>query len=197
MTGTDRFAHCLGVIFGAEGGLSNDPNDAGGATNMGITEGTLREAHARGLVGHHDVRLLTRSEAATIYQAFYWAGVRGDELPPPLDLVVFDVAVNSGVEAATKMLQRALNYLTPEAAPIAEDGSRGPLTDARLRHVLQNPMAPRALAAAVQCERAKLYAEITDGVAATPARREQEIRNRTFLRGWIERLRRVWGWGRR
>jgi hypothetical protein len=35
--------------------------------------------------------------------------------------------------------------------------------------------------------RVALYGAITDGVAATEAKRAQEIRNRTFLRGWIRR----------
>ena len=63
---------------------------------------------------------------------------------------------------------------------------------AALQAVLNVPMGARALAAAMEVERMMFYAEITDGEAATPARREQEVRNRTFLRGWIERLRRLW-----
>jgi lysozyme family protein len=61
-------------------------------------------------VSKADVRALTRAEAADIYRAIYWRGVRGDELPVGLDAVMFDHAVNSGPKAAIRTLQGALGF---------------------------------------------------------------------------------------
>ena len=67
-----------------------------------------------------DVRRLTRREAAAIYRRLYCDAVRADEIPPCLDLSVFDLAVNSGPSRAVTMLQAALG--------VAADGIIGPDT---------------------------------------------------------------------
>lgn len=187
----DRFDECLRQVLRFEGGYSDDPNDAGGATNLGITAATLARAHKAGIVAHNDAKRLTREEAAAIYRRFYWDPSQAGKLPCPLDMLVFDAAVNCGVGGAVRILQAGINYLAP-GSNLAVDGAMGPKTWGALQAVLNVPMGARALAAAMEVERMMFYAEITDGEAATPARREQEVRNRTFLRGWIERLRRLW-----
>jgi lysozyme family protein len=60
-----------------------------------------------------------------IYRRLYWDVVRADELPPGLDLAVFDLAVNSGPARAAKMLQAALG--------VEADGIVGPVTLAAAR----------------------------------------------------------------
>ncbi len=115
----DNFAACMAEIFAHEGGYVEHPNDPGGATNMGITIGTLHEW--RGVpVTRDDVRSLTRREAETIYRARYWNPVRGDDLRAGVDLVAFDPAVNSGVRRGVQWLQRAVG--------VAADGKMGPVT---------------------------------------------------------------------
>jgi hypothetical protein len=47
-----------------------------------------------------DVKSLTKEEAADIYRHDYWEKAGCDELPWPLDMVVFDTAVNMGVRRA-------------------------------------------------------------------------------------------------
>jgi len=53
--------------------------------------------------------------------------VRGDELPTPLDYVLFDFAVNAGPGAAIKLLQQAVGS-TP-------DGALGPITLGRVKAI--------------------------------------------------------------
>lgn len=102
-----RFRRCLDHVLRHEGGFVQHPDDPGGATNMGITLATLRDWRGADVTAD-DVRALTRDEAAAIYLARYWNPIRGDELPPGLDLVVFDFAVHSGVRRAAVALQRLL-----------------------------------------------------------------------------------------
>jgi lysozyme family protein len=100
----DRFSLCLPLILAHEGGYVDHPADPGGATNLGITLATL-SAWRGATVTKADVRALTQKEAGAIYRARYWNAVRGDDLPPGLDLAMFDYAVNSGVGRAAKDLQ--------------------------------------------------------------------------------------------
>ena len=104
-----NFDECLALTLSAEGGFSDHVDDPGGATNMGITRATL--AGVRGhAVSKADVRALTRAEAVEIYRKIYWSQIRGDELPPGVDAVVFDHAVNSGAKSAVRALQGALGF---------------------------------------------------------------------------------------
>ena len=98
-----NFARALQHIFKMEGGFSNDPADHGGPTNWGITQATL--AHWRGDPSA-DPRTLTLDETRAIYHANYWNTVRAPELPSGVDLVAFDVSVNSGPGRADRKSTR-------------------------------------------------------------------------------------------
>jgi len=101
-----RFAACLPVILAAEGGFVNDPRDPGGATNRGVTIGTLREWRKRP-VTVDDVRRLTVEEAGAIYRARYWSPLGCDTLPAGVDLMAFDFGVNAGPGRAARYLKAA------------------------------------------------------------------------------------------
>lgn len=107
---TDRFEVCLAEILAHEGGYVDHPRDPGGATNLGITRATLAAWRNVKLarVPKSDVRKLSREEAADIYRARYWDVCRCGEMPPGIDLVVFDAAVNSGPRRSIKWLQASL-----------------------------------------------------------------------------------------
>lgn len=94
------FDRAFEIVVGLEGGYVNDPNDPGGETLYGITRRDHPEAWAAGQP--------TIDQAKAIYQRDYWDEVKGDSLPWPLALYVFDSAVNQGVSPAAKMLQRTL-----------------------------------------------------------------------------------------
>tara|TARA_R110002124_G_scaffold9586_9_gene49248 strand:+ start:8554 stop:9318 length:765 start_codon:yes stop_codon:yes gene_type:complete len=118
-----RFAICLEAVLQHEGGYADHPSDPGGATNMGITRKTLarwRQVSPWWALPKSDVRALQRSEAARIYRAGYWLRVRADQMPPGLDLALFDFAVNSGPDRAIRALQSLLD--------VRVDGAVGPLT---------------------------------------------------------------------
>ena len=100
-----RFDDIMLTIFRWEGGFVDDPQDPGGATNMGITHKTLAQFRGLASVTPQEVKDLTKDEAIAIYRANYWGAIRGDNLPQPLDFVVMDGAVNQGPAGVTKLLQ--------------------------------------------------------------------------------------------
>lgn len=116
---SERFGECLAHVLKHEGGYVDHPADPGGATNMGITIGTLSDWMGRPAT-KEQVRDLPRDIAAAIYHKRYWLPVRGDALGPGLDLAVFDYAVNSGPGRAVRTLQAALG--------VEADGAMGPVT---------------------------------------------------------------------
>lgn len=120
---SSRFNACLAQVLRHEGGYVDHPADPGGATNLGITLATLAAWRGKP-VTKQDVRNLTVAEAGEIYRARYWLPIRGDALPPGVDLAVFDAAVNSGPARAAKWLQSVLG--------VTQDGEIGLQTLAAL-----------------------------------------------------------------
>lgn len=118
-----RFQACLAQVLRHEGGYVDHPVDPGGATNMGITHKTLarwRKVSPWWELPKSAVKTLARGEVAQIYRALYWDVCRARDLPPGVDLAVFDYAVNSGPDRAIRTLQAVLGVVV--------DGRVGPLT---------------------------------------------------------------------
>ncbi len=122
MTAT-TFERAMTLVLQHEGGWSDDPQDPGGATNLGVTIGTL-SLHLGRPATRAEVRALTPATVAPIYRRRFWDAIQGDALPAGLDYALFDFAVNSGPRRAVIGLQRALG--------IADDGRLGPVTLAAL-----------------------------------------------------------------
>ena len=121
-----NFQKCLDMLLVHEGGFVNDSRDNGGMTNLGVTIKVWEE-----WVGHpvseKEMRSLTPLMVAPLYKRKYWDACRADELISGLDYCVFDVAVNSGVGRAVKLLQQSVG-----ATP---DGSFGSITFGLVKQV--------------------------------------------------------------
>lgn len=115
----DNFEESLAHVLKHEGGYVDHPKDPGGATNLGCTKKVWEE-----WVGHEvtkdDIKALTIADVSPLYKERYWDKCRGDDLPRGVDFAVFDLAINSGVGRASKLLQRSVG--------VAADGAIGPAT---------------------------------------------------------------------
>lgn len=119
-------------ILRREGGFVNDPNDRGGATNWGITQGTLASWRDRP-VSVDEVRELSRDEAREIYRKVYYADADIDGEPKELQAQLFDINVNGGLKPIvarltsyfnTSSLQEIVDFLGPKTANIMLAASR-------------------------------------------------------------------------
>lgn len=118
-----NFAPSLAAALVHEGGFVNDPQDPGGATNRGVTQLVYDAWRLGEGLARRSVRLINDYEVGAIFRRQYWNACRCDDLPAGLDYCIFDFAVNSGVNRASRYLQRALGAV--------EDGQIGPATVAR------------------------------------------------------------------
>ena len=127
--GDARFQRMHAFVCRYEGGFVNDPRDNGGATNMGVTQGTLADWRGRP-VTVEDVRTLSRGEADAILRTNYYLRCRCGELPDRVAMVIYNAAVLHGPKRAIQFLQRGFNSLgmTANGKPLEEDGILGPMT---------------------------------------------------------------------
>ena len=152
-------------ILKHEGGFVDHPKDPGGATNRGITIGTLKrlgiDVDGDGDSDISDLRNLRESDAVRVFKLFYADKVQADLLPIGLDYAMTDFAVNSGPSRAAKHLQRILG--------VEQDGDIGPKTIAKV----------------ADCDPAALIASLSDS-------RLRFLRSLdtwpTFGKGWQRRV---------
>ena len=115
----DNWEQSFALVLKHEGGFVNNPKDPGGMTNLGVTK-KVWESYVGHEVDEAEMRSLTPDIVMPLYKKNYWDAVNGDDLPAGVDYAVYDLAVNSGVRRAVKILQKA--------AGVAQDGVIGPAT---------------------------------------------------------------------
>lgn len=154
----ESYQSAMEFVLKWEGGYADHPSDRGGRTFAGISEASHPDAWEDGKV--------TRAEVEAIYRANYWDRIRGDDLPTPLDLALFDYAVHSGPGRAVRELQALLS--------VARDGIVGP----RTLRAISEYAHPDVLAIALVGVRAARLVRLA----------ELRVSQRTFLFGWMRRL---------
>lgn len=107
----DAFERAVAIVLEREGGYVNDPRDPGGETKYGISKRAYPAL---------DIAALTVDDAKAIYRRDYWDACQCGQMPADVALLVFDCAVNQGVDTAKRLLQ--------EAAGVTVDGAIGPKT---------------------------------------------------------------------
>jgi lysozyme family protein len=169
-------------IVAREGGYVNDPDDPGGATNHGVTIGTLRrlgiDVNRDTRIDVADVKALSRKQAVEIYLKHYFEGPGIAALPEALQASVFDMYVNAGGNAV-KILQR---LLTDMGFPCEPDGEIGPQTIRAAQMAWE--AAPTHLPDAYGIARRNYYYALAD---KRPASRKFARRKDGGKGGWIVR----------
>lgn len=107
------FKKALQFILKWEGGYTNNPNDLGGATNMGITQATYNQWLYNKQRPLKDVKGITPKEVEEIYYKEYWMRSGCNDMSPKFAVLVFDTAVNMGLNRAKEFL-KAAEYKSPE-----------------------------------------------------------------------------------
>lgn len=113
----------------AEGGYSDNVDDAGGETNHGIT---VAVARAHGYTG--DMKDLPLATATAIAKAQYWDVLGLDDIAavsPAVAAELFDTGFMSGSSVAALFFQKALNLFNragKDYAEVVEDGHAGKVT---------------------------------------------------------------------
>ena len=156
----DRFDACLPHILHHEGGWADHPKDPGGATMKGITLAVFREWTGKQST-KDELRAISDETVAAIYRKNYWFPSHCDKLPAGVDLIVFDLAVNSGPGRARRFLQEAVG-----AEP---DGIIGAKTLAAVA-----ALPPREVILRLRNRRERFYKSLNTFA--------------TFGKGWMRRL---------
>ena len=196
---TDRYLRAFAHLLGIEGGYVNDKVDRGGATKYGIslrflaTEGQIDDdgdgfadfdLDMDGDIDGADIRALTILDAKILYKECFWNRLDCGSFPEPIGEMLFDQAVNGGLKAAAKLLQRALNAITREkrfrTIPLKVDGAIGDLT----RDRLDTYLARFGEEAIVEAYREAVKDRYHAIVRANPSQAR-------FLRGWLNRADRL------
>lgn len=113
----DKFSKALSVVLGEEGGFVNNPVDPGGVTNRGVTQRIYDWwRHQHGYTPQ-SVKLIAQNEVTAIYKQGYWTPMHCDEFQYPLALMLFDTAVQWGVnDAFSQIIALAIDL--PESSEI-------------------------------------------------------------------------------
>jgi len=164
-----RLDSCLQYVLQWEGGFVHDPQDRGGATNKGITQKTYNTYLTKQQLPLRSVEEIDDDEVTEIYKNEYWDKCHCADIPVPLDLIVFDSAVQHGVSRASKWLQHCVG-----SVPDGIIGTNtiyalhGKVLDKRLQDVMDNYLNGRI----------SFYAQI---IANDPTQKK-------FAKGWKNRI---------
>jgi len=177
------FEYALKEVLGIEAGYTDNKNDNGGATNLGITEATARQAGYKG-----KMKDLTKEQAIDIYKNLYWNKYKLDLIKnKDIKKEIFEFGVNSGMRIAIKVLQRAYNALSEDI--IKEDGFLGSITAEKIN----NFKRPELILKVQNILQGMFYIGLAEGDRHIVFNIKHHVelkgsdKYKTFIQGWINK----------
>jgi lysozyme family protein len=141
-----RFELCLSSILRDRNGYAPGWD---GPTNHGISQDLYKLWRESNLLEPREVWGIEFREVELIYRSHFWEPSHAWECPPPLDLLVFECAAESGPRWAIQTLQQALG--------LRRDGLFGPRMRDRIRSCDE-----RSVALDFLLFRQNFYADLAD-----------------------------------
>ena len=175
------------IIKKWEGGFVNDPADAGGATNKGVTLATYRnycKLKKKPMPTIADLKAITDEIVVDILRVYYWNPCKADEIK---NQSIANLIVNSVWGSGTGYIKKV-----QEVAGVKQDGIVGAKTLAAINGADQRDLFTR-----LWNRRKKFFDDITASSIAAYERKigrkatETELMkntNKRFLKGWLNRL---------
>ncbi|MDE5086700.1 MAG: hypothetical protein O4805_05890, partial [Trichodesmium sp. St16_bin2-tuft] len=164
------FETALSFTLYFEGGFSNHPADKGGKTYKGILQTEYNAYRRRRGLPPLDVTQISDAELIEIYQG-YWDNSRSATMHPALAVVMFDTAVNFGINNSVTFLQQALGL--PQTG-IFDAGTREALAKGNNRNT------------ALQM--------INERILYRYKRVQEDASQMAFFYGWLARDYSLWGY---
>lgn len=162
-----------------DGGLVNDPDDAGGITKYGISYNWWHDFDSK--VTYADILNLTKEKAEELYKKHFWAKYKCDKIESDrVAQYFFDCCVNHGGTQGVKFLQRACNY--NNVINLDVDGKIGAKTLEAANEYSDavKDFNSKFLLNAMKSERCKFYLKLV----------KERPENKKFLDGWLSRCER-------
>lgn len=134
LTPKEKFEVCVNYVLKHEGRFSDDPHDAGGPTNFGISLRFLKLSHndidKNGEIDNRDLFVLDVNKAKAIYKLEWWQRYGYSKITSlAIAAKALDLSVNIGAKEANLLLQIAVNQVQGKKKPPLElDAVLGPLT---------------------------------------------------------------------
>lgn len=138
-----NFIIALRKVLKNEGGYANDPDDAGGETYKGISRKNyptwsgwtsidqIKKCHPRGFKTILEGTKELQDKVKEFYKRNFWDKLYLDDCAnQELANQCFDMAINAGVKAGVKILQKTLG--------IPADGKLGSVTIAAIKKIKKN-----------------------------------------------------------
>lgn len=170
-------------ILSWEGNFVNDPADAGGATNKGVTIATFRQVFGKDKT-IADLKAMTKEQWYTIFKKYYWDRWKADQIiDQSIANMVVDWVWASGQYGITNV-QKLLG--------VVADGVVGPKTIAAINSKDAKKLFREVYAARLSYYNRIIQASVTkyerriDRKATTSEK--MKYTNERFRKGWIRRL---------
>ena len=180
MCSDEDFETAILLVLRAEGGFCQILNDAGGATNLGLTlkfmvstdDKVLCDIDKDGDIDLNDLKFLTNDNAKFIYKKYFWDAYSLDSLSSgKVAYILFDMIINHG-PAVIKRIKRVVSKVgNLELNDLSTDMDDETIDDI-------NSLDVDEFLDALLDSRRNLYQEIVN----------KRPNNQKFLKGWLARV---------